>query len=97
MGKIEKQLQKLLIVGDVGLYTTEDGGWGVSLDFYDGSYYLAHPADSIKKAVNEMLNEEWRVAAALAKPAAYHQLARKKKLNKEADEFYETVAPKKAK
>lgn len=71
--RIEKGLEKLLTVGDVGVYRTIDGDYGVSLDFYDDSYYLAHPASTLTLAVRDMLNE-WRVKAALKQPRA-NQLA----------------------
>lgn len=77
MGKLEKKLQALLEIGDVSFYKVIDGGYGVSLDFYDKSYCLSHPADTIKQAVIEMHDNEWRVQAALKNPA-WNQIAYKK-------------------
>lgn len=76
MSKLEEQIKVLLTVGDVGIYRTMDGDYGVSLDFYDHSYYLAHPAPTIKEAVQEM-TDEWHVKSALRHPewneAAYNE------------------------
>jgi len=63
----QHKIQKLLEVGEVGFYRTFDGGYGVSLDFYDHSYYLAHPAPTVEQAIDEML-DEWRVKSALSYP-----------------------------
>lgn len=83
MGLSIFKLKKLLEVGDVGIYRTMDGGFGVSLDFYDQSYYLAHPADTVEEAVNEMY-DEWRVKSALKYPE-YNKKAYKDRLDEVSD------------
>jgi hypothetical protein len=93
MSKLEKQLKALLKVGDVELYKTMDGGYGCGIDFYDNSYRLSHPADTLKDAVNEMSNE-WRVKYQLAKPDAYHRLMYQKKIDELADYEVEDPNPK---
>ena len=81
MGKLEKKLKALLEIGDVELYKTVDGEYGISLDLYDNTYGLSHPAKTIKKAVDEMHDEEWRVQEALKLPAEYWQIAYQKKFD----------------
>lgn len=65
---LSDKLSALLTVGEVGLYRTIDDGYGVSVEFYDGSYYLATPADTIEDAVTKMHDEEWRITSALKYP-----------------------------
>lgn len=57
---LERKLQLLTTVGEVGIYTTIDGGFGVSLDFHDKSYYLAYPADTIQEAADNLI-KDWRM------------------------------------
>lgn len=67
MSKLEKQIEKLLTVGEVKFYRVVEGGYGVSVHFYDDSYILSVPSDTLSSSVEEML-EEWHIQAALKSP-----------------------------